>query len=206
MAEQRRGRRGLATIGSVAATLLVLSGFGAMVVEARPGGTLYGLHAMFFDERRAIRIRSMLSAKADLAKVQQLIDQGQWTKAAEPAGRGQQHRAVDRTTGRPQRLDGRNESAEHEGRVAQSECDAAAGRRRRQARSRCHRLRRPPVSTPPSAASPTAPSPRTTSLAPQPIPESLLARQHHHGQPPASGGAASSTSWRSVAPVKSVGV
>jgi hypothetical protein len=81
MLERRRGRRSLATIGSVAATLLVLSGFGAMVVEARPGGTLYGVHAMFFDEPRANQNQTMLSAKADLAKVQQLMDKGQWTQA-----------------------------------------------------------------------------------------------------------------------------
>ncbi|MCV7426504.1 anti-sigma-D factor RsdA [Mycobacterium montefiorense] len=81
MAEQRRGRRGLAAIGSVAATLLALSGFGAMVVEARPGGTLYGLHSMFFDESRVNQNQTMLSAKADLAKVKQLIDKGQWTQA-----------------------------------------------------------------------------------------------------------------------------
>src|ERR1700722_18581857 len=79
--EQRRGRRGLATIGSVAATLLALSGFGAMVVEARPGGMLYGMHSMFFDEPRVNQNQTMLSAKADLAKVQQLIDKGQWTQA-----------------------------------------------------------------------------------------------------------------------------
>ncbi|OBA63071.1 hypothetical protein A5647_06305 [Mycobacterium sp. 1100029.7] len=81
MVERRRGRRSVATIGSVAATLLILSGFGAMVVEARPGGTLYGLHAMFFDEPRSSQNQTMLSAKADLAKVQQLIDKGQWTQA-----------------------------------------------------------------------------------------------------------------------------
>src|SRR5215472_4559279 len=44
LAQRRQARRGLATIGSVAATLLVLSGFGAMVVEARTGDTLYGMH------------------------------------------------------------------------------------------------------------------------------------------------------------------
>jgi Anti-sigma-D factor RsdA to sigma factor binding region len=81
LAERRRGGRGLATIGSVAATLLVLSGFGAMVVEARPGSTLYGLHAMFFDQPRVNENQVMLSAKADLAKVQELIDRGQWEQA-----------------------------------------------------------------------------------------------------------------------------
>ena len=74
-------RRGLAAIGSVAAALLVLSGFGAVVVEARPGDTLYGLHAMFFDQPRVNDDQITLSAKADLAKVQLMIDQGQWTQA-----------------------------------------------------------------------------------------------------------------------------
>src|ERR1700730_14565462 len=59
MVEQRRGRRGLVTIGSVAATLLALSGFGAMVVEARPGGMLYGMHSMFFDEPRVNQNQTM---------------------------------------------------------------------------------------------------------------------------------------------------
>ncbi len=81
LADLGRGRRGLAAIGSVAATLLVLSGFGAVVVEARPGDALYGLHAMFFDQPRVNDDSIMLSAKADLAKVQQMIDQGEWDQA-----------------------------------------------------------------------------------------------------------------------------
>jgi hypothetical protein len=81
IAARRGARRGMAAIGSVAATLLVLSGFGAMVVEARPGDTVYGLHAMFFDQPRVNEDQVMLSAKADLAKVQQMIDQGDWTNA-----------------------------------------------------------------------------------------------------------------------------
>jgi Anti-sigma-D factor RsdA to sigma factor binding region len=81
LADRRHARRGLATLGSVAATLLILSGFGAMVVEARPGETLHGLHAMFFDQPRVNDDQITLSAKADLAKVQQMIDQGQWAQA-----------------------------------------------------------------------------------------------------------------------------
>jgi hypothetical protein len=81
LAERRRGHRGLAVVGSVAAALLLLSGFGAMVVEARPGGTLYGLHAMFFDQPQVHEKQEMLAAKADLAKVQEAIDRGQWDQA-----------------------------------------------------------------------------------------------------------------------------
>jgi Anti-sigma-D factor RsdA to sigma factor binding region len=81
ISEPPRSRRGLATIGTVAAALLLLSGFGALVVEARPGETLYGMHAMFFDEPQINQDQTMLSAQADLAKVQQMIDQGQWDQA-----------------------------------------------------------------------------------------------------------------------------
>jgi len=81
LADRRRARRGMRAVGSVAASLLVLSGFGAMVVEARPGETLYGLHAMFFDQPKVNKKQVMLAAKADLAKVQQLIDEGQWDQA-----------------------------------------------------------------------------------------------------------------------------
>lgn len=79
--ERRRARHGLAAVGSVAASLLVLSGFGAVVADARPGDALYGLHSMFFDERRVDDDQVVLSAKADLAKAQQLIAQGQWAQA-----------------------------------------------------------------------------------------------------------------------------
>lgn len=81
IAERRRTRRGLSAIGSVAATLLVLSGLGAVVADARPGQALYSLHSMFFDAPRVNNDQIVLSAKAELAKVQQMIAQGQWDQA-----------------------------------------------------------------------------------------------------------------------------
>jgi Anti-sigma-D factor RsdA to sigma factor binding region len=74
------GHRGAVAVGSVAATLLLLSGFGAQVGEARPGDMLYGLHAMFFDEP-AKDDQAVVSATADLAKAQQMIDDGEWSRA-----------------------------------------------------------------------------------------------------------------------------
>jgi hypothetical protein len=81
IAERHRSRRGLAAIGSVAATLLILSGLGALVAEARPGDALYGLHAMVFDQPRVNDGQITLSAKAELAKIQEMINQGQWDQA-----------------------------------------------------------------------------------------------------------------------------
>ncbi|MDP7703742.1 anti-sigma-D factor RsdA [Mycobacterium sp. TY815] len=81
MMDRSHGRRGLAAVGSVAATLLILSGFGAVVGDARPGDLLYGLHAMMFNEPRVSDDQIVLSAKADLAKVEQMIAQGQWAQA-----------------------------------------------------------------------------------------------------------------------------
>lgn len=81
LAERRRTHRGVAAIGSVAATLLMLSGFGALVADAHRGDPLYGLHVMFFDAPRVNDDTITLSAKADLAKIQQMIDQGQWDQA-----------------------------------------------------------------------------------------------------------------------------
>lgn len=81
MSERRRSRRALAAVGSVAASLLALSGFGALVADARPGDALYGLHAMLFNEPRLGDDQVVLSAKADLAKAEQMIAQGQWDQA-----------------------------------------------------------------------------------------------------------------------------
>lgn len=81
MVDRSQGRRGLAAVGSVAATLLMLSGFGAVVGDARPGDLLYGLHAMMFHEPRVSDDQIVLSAKADLAKVEQMIAQGKWDQA-----------------------------------------------------------------------------------------------------------------------------
>jgi hypothetical protein len=81
LTERRRTHRGVAAIGSVAATLLMVSGFGALVADAHRGDPLYGLHVMFFDAPRVNDDTVTLSAKADLAKIQQMIDQGQWAQA-----------------------------------------------------------------------------------------------------------------------------
>jgi Anti-sigma-D factor RsdA to sigma factor binding region len=82
LAEQRRSRRRMALVGTVAATVLLMSGFGAMTVEAQPGSTLYGIHTKLFGEPPAVHDdRIAMSAKNDLDLVQQMITQGQWEQA-----------------------------------------------------------------------------------------------------------------------------
>jgi anti-sigma-D factor RsdA-like protein len=82
LAARRRIRRGFALIGSVAATVLGIGGFGAMVGGAQPGDALYGVHTMLFGELPSVHDdRIALSAKTDLNLVQQMITQGQWDQA-----------------------------------------------------------------------------------------------------------------------------
>jgi Anti-sigma-D factor RsdA to sigma factor binding region len=175
MVEQRRGRRGLATIGSVAATLLVLSGFGAMVVEARPGGTLYGMHSMFFDEAK--QNQTMLSAKADLAKVQQLIDKGQWTKAEDQLAEvSSTVQSMNDSAGRKELLDEINLlNAKVDSRDPNATLPPAAP----PPSSAVLPAPQSQISTVPGAASPTAMSPRTTSLAPSQSPSPAAGRHRH---------------------------
>ena len=82
IASRRRTRMSMAVVGSVAAALLCLGGFGAVVYGAGPGDALYGLRTMLFGEQQATRdYEIFLAAQTELAEVQQLVDQGQWTAA-----------------------------------------------------------------------------------------------------------------------------
>lgn len=82
LAARRRIRSGLALIGSVAATVLGIGGFGAIVGDAQPGDALYGIHTVLFGEQPSVHDdRIALSAKTDLDVVQRMITQGEWDQA-----------------------------------------------------------------------------------------------------------------------------
>ena len=49
---RKRTRTSMAIVGSVAAAVLCLGGFGAVVAGAGPGDALYGLHTMLFGEQK----------------------------------------------------------------------------------------------------------------------------------------------------------
>lgn len=78
----RRNRLSLAVVGSAAAAVLCLGGFGTAVFAAGPGDGLYGVRTMLFGDERATRDDAVvLAAQTELAQVQQLVDQGQWDQA-----------------------------------------------------------------------------------------------------------------------------
>jgi hypothetical protein len=78
---RKRSRTSMAVVGSVAAAVLCLGGFGAVVAGAGPGDALYGLHTMLFGQSEQTRADKVTLASQQLAEVQQLIDQGQWQAA-----------------------------------------------------------------------------------------------------------------------------
>lgn len=86
--EQRPGgankgaRRHLALVGSVAAAVLCIGGFGGVVAGAGPGDSLYGMRTALFGEPQGVRDdRVALAAQTEMAEVQRLIDQGDWDQA-----------------------------------------------------------------------------------------------------------------------------
>jgi hypothetical protein len=78
---RKRTRTSMALVGSVAAAVLCLGGFGAVVAGAGPGDPLYGLHTMLFGEQQQTRTDQVALASQQLAEVKQLIDEGQWDAA-----------------------------------------------------------------------------------------------------------------------------
>ncbi len=78
---RKRTRTSMAVVGSVAAAVLCIGGFGAVVAGAGPGDALYGLHTMLFGEQEKTRTDQVALASQQLAEVKQLIDEGQWDAA-----------------------------------------------------------------------------------------------------------------------------
>jgi hypothetical protein len=81
VASRKRTRFSLTLVGSAAAAVLCLGGFGAVVAGAGPGDALYGLRTMLFGEQQTTRTDAVSLASQQLAEVQQLVDTGQWDAA-----------------------------------------------------------------------------------------------------------------------------
>ena len=79
---RRPGRGHLAVVGSAAAAVLCLGGFGTAVYGAAPGDSLYGVRSMLFGDQQVTRDdQVVLAAQTELAEVQKLVEQGHWDQA-----------------------------------------------------------------------------------------------------------------------------
>lgn len=78
---QGRVRMPMALVGSMAAALLCLGGFGAAVYGSGPGDALYGVRELVFGSAPVTRDVGVELASSELKQVQQLIDEGQWEQA-----------------------------------------------------------------------------------------------------------------------------
>ena len=82
LAARRRARRRIALVGAMAAAVLSIAGFGALMGQAQPGDTLYGVRTMLFGEPASVHDdRIAVSAETDLDQVEQMIALGQWDQA-----------------------------------------------------------------------------------------------------------------------------
>ena len=78
---QGRVRFPMALVGSMAAAVLCLGGFGAAVYGSGPGDALYGVRGLVFGSAPVTRDVGVELASSELKQVQQLIDDGQWEEA-----------------------------------------------------------------------------------------------------------------------------
>jgi len=82
LADRRRLRRKVALVGALAAALLSIGGFVALMGDARPGDTLYGVHTRVLGEPASVHDeRIARSAQDDLDSVEEMIALGQWDQA-----------------------------------------------------------------------------------------------------------------------------
>jgi hypothetical protein len=82
LAVRRRRRRNMTLVGTLAATLLSIGGFVAVMGQAQPGDTLYGVHTKVFGEPASVHDeRIATSAQTDLNQVEQMITLGRWGEA-----------------------------------------------------------------------------------------------------------------------------
>lgn len=78
---RRRGRGSLVLVGTAAAAVLCIGGFGAAVFSAGPGDAFYGIRTTLFGEQATRDDAVVLAAQTEMQQVQQLIDDGQWEQA-----------------------------------------------------------------------------------------------------------------------------
>jgi hypothetical protein len=80
LTSRKRSRTSLALVGSVAAAVLCIGGFGAAVLGSGPGDPFYAMRTTMFGQEQ-VRNEQVTLASQQLQQVQQLIDPGDWQQA-----------------------------------------------------------------------------------------------------------------------------
>ncbi|CAN5309125.1 hypothetical protein BH09ACT8_BH09ACT8_25640 [soil metagenome] len=113
MPAKRGGHRALTIVASLAAAVLCIGGFGAVVSGAGPGDPLYGLRTTLLGEPQQVRDdRVALAAQTEMQQVQTLIDNGQWEQAQQKlATVSDTVKTVDDTSTKQQLIDQWNQLA-----------------------------------------------------------------------------------------------
>ncbi|MDT7767634.1 MAG: hypothetical protein QOI30_627 [Mycobacterium sp.] len=82
LAVRRRARRRTVLVGAMAAAVLSVGGFGALLGQSQPGDAVYGVRTTLFGEPASVHDdRIAVSAETDFDQVQQMIALGQWDQA-----------------------------------------------------------------------------------------------------------------------------
>jgi hypothetical protein len=82
LAARRRARRRMALVGAMAAAVLSVAGFGALMGQSQPGDAVYSVRTAIFGEPASVHDdRIAVSAETDFDQVQQMIALGQWDEA-----------------------------------------------------------------------------------------------------------------------------
>ena len=105
LAARRRTRRRMALVSAMAAAVLGVAGFGALMGQAQPGDALYGVRTTLFGEPASVHDdRIAVSAETDLDQVQQMIALGQWDQAQDKLAAVGAHVQTVKDNGRKQGL------------------------------------------------------------------------------------------------------
>jgi hypothetical protein len=95
----------MALVSVVAAAVLSVAGFGAVLGQAQPGDALYTVRTALSGEPVSIRdARIAVSAETDLGQVEQMIALGQWGQAQDKLATVGAHLQSVRDNGRKQGL------------------------------------------------------------------------------------------------------
>ena len=127
LAARRRARGRAALVSAMAATVLSVAGFGALMGQSKPGDPLYGVRTTLFGEPASVQRRAARGVGRDRPGPGRTNDRdGPVGSGPRQAGRGRRPRADRQGRDRKQRLTRSHEPVEREGGESRPACHGAA--------------------------------------------------------------------------------